>query len=167
MAEPAAFPVALWVRCLLDRVQPAGLPALTTAGACWGALSRAGTVACRTWASQVQPTFSAGGFVTIVYATSTSPTGGPGRVVHATYQALQASDARWVAGWNEIEVLINPNGLLIIGGSDGDSGQTGRKLVMDYYGPHVPVGGSALFGKDLAHIDRAGPTKLVGSRSTW
>ena len=46
--------------------------------------------------------------------------------------------------------------LLLNGGSDGDNGQTGRKLVVDYYGPRVPIGGGALSGKDLSHIDRAG-----------
>ena len=35
----------------------------------------------------------------------------------------------------DIELIINPNGPLLNGGSDGDNGQTGRKLVMDYYGP--------------------------------
>ena len=52
--------------------------------------------------------------------------------------------------------MVNPNGPLLNGGSDGDNGQTGRKLVMDYYGPRVPIGGGALSGKDLSHIDRAG-----------
>jgi S-adenosylmethionine synthetase len=37
----------------------------------------------------------------------------------------------------------------------GDNGQTERKLAVDYYGPMVPIGGGALSGKDLAHIDRA------------
>jgi S-adenosylmethionine synthetase len=78
------------------------------------------------------------------------------RVVRVSYEGLQAIDGRWVSDWEEVEVLINPNGPLIKGGSDGDNGQTGRKLVMDYYGPRVPIGGGALFGKDLAHIDRAG-----------
>ena len=44
---------------------------------------------------------------------------------------------------------------LINGGSDGDNGQTGRKLVVDYYGPRVAIGGGALAGKDFSHIDRA------------
>ncbi len=79
-----------------------------------------------------------------------------GRVVRTSYEGLQTIDKRWVSDWDEVEVLINPNGPLISGGSDGDNGQTGRKLVMDYYGPRVPIGGGALFGKDLAHIDRAG-----------
>ncbi|HIG30402.1 MAG TPA: hypothetical protein EYQ50_22420 [Verrucomicrobiales bacterium] len=71
------------------------------------------------------------------------------------YANLQMHDSRWVRDWNEIGVLINPNGPLVNGGSDGDNGQTGRKLVVDYYGPRVPIGGGALSGKDLTHIDRA------------
>ncbi len=55
----------------------------------------------------------------------------------------------------DVELLVNPNGPLVNGGSDGDNGQTGRKLAMDYYGPRVPIGGGALSGKDLTHIDRA------------
>jgi len=71
------------------------------------------------------------------------------------YRALQRTDRRWSAPWEEIELLVNPNGPLINGGSDGDNGQTGRKLVVDYYGPRVAIGGGALSGKDLTHIDRA------------
>jgi len=78
------------------------------------------------------------------------------RVLHDAYLRLQGVDARWTRSWKDIEVLINPNGPLINGGSDGDNGQTGRKLVMDYYGPRVPIGGGALSGKDFSHIDRAG-----------
>ncbi len=72
------------------------------------------------------------------------------------YGHLRATDARWTARFDDIEVLINPNGPLLNGGSDGDNGQTGRKLVMDYYGPRVAIGGGALSGKDLSHIDRVG-----------
>ena len=73
-----------------------------------------------------------------------------------TYAALRSRDSRWSARWDDVEVMINPNGPLLNGGSDGDNGQTGRKLVVDYYGPRVPIGGGALSGKDLSHIDRAG-----------
>ena len=72
------------------------------------------------------------------------------------YATLRAKDPRWTARFEDIELLINPNGPLLNGGSDGDNGQTGRKLVMDFYGPRVPIGGGALSGKDFAHIDRAG-----------
>lgn len=70
------------------------------------------------------------------------------------YKDLQSRDSRWISDWRDVELLVNPNGPLIRAGSDGDNGQTGRKLVMDYYGPRVPIGGGALSGKDLAHIDR-------------
>lgn len=75
--------------------------------------------------------------------------------LQAAYDQLRKRDRRWAAPWQDVEVLINPNGPLINGGSDGDNGQTGRKLAVDYYGPRVPIGGGALSGKDLAHIDRA------------
>ncbi len=72
----------------------------------------------------------------------------------AAYTGIQALDSRWKADWSDVEVLVNPNGPHLRGGSDGDNGQTGRKLVMDYYGPRVPLGGGALAGKHPAHIDR-------------
>jgi len=70
------------------------------------------------------------------------------------YGRLQANDPRWSAAWADIDVMVNPNGPYCKGGSDGDNGQTGRKLVMDYYGPRIPIGGGALCGKHPAHIDR-------------
>ncbi len=75
--------------------------------------------------------------------------------LEAAYAKLQRHDRRWRARWEDIELMVNPNGPLLNGGSHGDNGQTGRKLVMDYYGPRVPIGGGALCGKDFAHIDRA------------
>jgi S-adenosylmethionine synthetase len=72
------------------------------------------------------------------------------------YLELQARDDRWWTPWKDVEMLINPNGPLISAGSDGDNGQTGRKLAVDYYGPRIPIGGGALSGKHLGHIDRVG-----------
>jgi S-adenosylmethionine synthetase len=77
-------------------------------------------------------------------------------VLHEAYAQLQASDSRWITSFGNIELLINPNGPLIQAGSDGDNGQTGRKLVADYYGPRIPIGGGALAGKHWTHIDRIG-----------
>lgn len=77
-------------------------------------------------------------------------------VVCEAYSRLQTSDERWTAPFENIELLINPNGPLIQAGSDGDNGQTGRKLVSDYYGPRIPIGGGALCGKHWTHIDRIG-----------
>jgi S-adenosylmethionine synthetase len=78
------------------------------------------------------------------------------RVLREAYEALQRRDARWCTPWREVELLLSPNGPLLQGGGAGDNGQTGRKLVMDYYGPRVPLGGGALSGKHLSHIDRIG-----------
>lgn len=78
------------------------------------------------------------------------------RTLSDAYDNLQQKDWRWKKDWRDIDVLINPNGPLVNGGSDGDNGQTGRKLVMDFYGPRVPIGGGAFYGKDLSHIDRLG-----------
>jgi S-adenosylmethionine synthetase len=72
------------------------------------------------------------------------------------FTKLIQHDDRWVNDFDNIRLLINPNGSFIEGGSNGDNGQTGRKLVMDYYGPRIPIGGGALYGKCLNHIDRLG-----------
>ena len=72
----------------------------------------------------------------------------------ACYGRFQRDDPRWRAKWQEVAVCVNPNGPYFRAGSDGDNGQTGRKLVMDYYGPRVPIGGGALSGKHPAHVDR-------------
>ena len=77
-------------------------------------------------------------------------------VLRHTYSRLQDRDRRWRSDWRDVAVMVNPNGPLVEAGSDGDNGQTGRKLVMDFYGPRVPIGGGALSGKHLTHIDRIG-----------
>jgi S-adenosylmethionine synthetase len=50
---------------------------------------------------------------------------------------------------------INPAGDWHIGGFDADTGLTGRKLVVDNYGPHVPIGGGCFSGKDPSKVDRS------------
>jgi S-adenosylmethionine synthetase len=77
-------------------------------------------------------------------------------VLASRYGALRRRDARWVAKWSEVELLVNPNGPLSDAGSRKDNGQTGRKLVMDYYGPRIPIGGGAIYGKHPSHVDRFG-----------
>lgn len=52
--------------------------------------------------------------------------------------------------------FINPAGEWSIGGFDADSGLSGRKIVVDAYGPNVPVGGGSFAGKDLTKVDRSG-----------
>jgi S-adenosylmethionine synthetase len=52
--------------------------------------------------------------------------------------------------------FINPAGEWPVGGFDSDSGLSGRKIVVDAYGPNVPVGGGSFAGKDLTKVDRSG-----------
>ncbi len=56
----------------------------------------------------------------------------------------------------QVEWLKNPNGSWDLGGFAADAGLTGRKIVVDAYGPRVPVGGGAFSGKDPTKVDRSG-----------
>ncbi len=52
-------------------------------------------------------------------------------------------------------ILINPTGRFVIGGPKGDTGLTGRKIVVDTYGGRCPHGGGAFSGKDPSKVDRS------------
>ncbi len=54
------------------------------------------------------------------------------------------------------EYLINPAGEWNLGGFDADTGLSGRKLVIDNYGPEIPIGGGSFSGKDYTKVDRSG-----------
>ncbi len=56
---------------------------------------------------------------------------------------------------NPKEIYINPTGQFIIGGPDGDTGLTGRKIIVDTYGGAAPHGGGAFSGKDPTKVDRS------------
>jgi S-adenosylmethionine synthetase len=61
------------------------------------------------------------------------------------------------AGWVDDATIwhINPTGKFEIGGPDGDSGLTGRKIIVDTYGGAAPHGGGAFSGKDPTKVDRS------------
>ena len=56
---------------------------------------------------------------------------------------------------NRTEFYINPTGRFVIGGPDGDTGLTGRKIIVDTYGGYAPHGGGAFSGKDPTKVDRS------------
>ena len=56
---------------------------------------------------------------------------------------------------NQTEFYINPTGRFVIGGPDGDTGLTGRKIIVDTYGGYSPHGGGAFSGKDPTKVDRS------------
>lgn len=60
-------------------------------------------------------------------------------------------------GWidNNTAWHVNPTGVFVIGGPDGDAGLTGRKIIVDTYGGAAPHGGGAFSGKDPTKVDRS------------
>jgi S-adenosylmethionine synthetase len=66
---------------------------------------------------------------------------------------LEALPQGWINGdtvWH-----VNPTGAFVVGGPDGDSGLTGRKIIVDTYGGAAPHGGGAFSGKDPTKVDRS------------
>ena len=55
----------------------------------------------------------------------------------------------------DTKYFINPTGRFVIGGPAGDSGLTGRKIIVDTYGGYAPHGGGAFSGKDPTKVDRS------------
>ena len=60
-------------------------------------------------------------------------------------------------GWMcaDDKFYVNPTGIFVIGGPDGDAGLTGRKIIVDTYGGAAPHGGGAFSGKDPTKVDRS------------
>lgn len=77
--------------------------------------------------------------------------------------ALEAAEAQGLAGaassFSPRHLHLNGAGDFVIGGPRGDNGLSGKKLVVDHYGPSVPIGGGALCGKDVWKVDRCGPLR--------
>jgi len=73
------------------------------------------------------------------------------------------------------EFFINPTGRFVIGGPDGDTGLTGRKIIVDTYGGYSPHGGGAFSGKDPTKVDRSAAYMMryiaknivASGRSSW
>lgn len=57
--------------------------------------------------------------------------------------------------WRNTKIYINPTGRFVIGGPLGDTGLTGRKLIVDTYGGYSRHGGGAFSGKDASKVDRS------------
>lgn len=80
---------------------------------------------------------------------------------HAPGTELKAAVAEWLQSEplaksdDSIELHVNPAGDWAQGGFDADAGLTGRKLVVDNYGPRIPIGGGAFSGKDPSKVDRS------------
>lgn len=56
---------------------------------------------------------------------------------------------------DDLILHVNPTGKFVIGGPHGDTGLTGRKIIVDTYGGHGTHGGGAFSGKDPSKVDRS------------
>ena len=63
--------------------------------------------------------------------------------------------AEKIASYQDFELLVNPTGKFVIGGPHGDTGLTGRKIIVDTYGGKGAHGGGAFSGKDSSKVDRS------------
>lgn len=91
---------------------------------------------------KVQVTMEGNKVLTVVASFQNSPSADLEKIV----RELVAADT----------YLINPAGEWNQGGFEADSGLSGRKLVVDSYGPQVPIGGGSFSGKDFTKVDRSG-----------
>jgi S-adenosylmethionine synthetase len=74
-----------------------------------------------------------------------------GPILHADYRGLYDEDRLAAKDF----LYVNPTGKFVIGGPMGDTGLTGRKIVVDTYGGAAPHGGGAFSGKDPTKVDRS------------
>lgn len=68
---------------------------------------------------------------------------------------IESENLKPVPGKTEIELHLNPAGDWNQGGFEADTGLTGRKLIVDNYGPRIPIGGGCFSGKDPSKVDRS------------
>ncbi len=78
------------------------------------------------------------------------------RLAQAIRAGVLTSALRALPPDEDTRILINPSGRFVLGGTDADTGLTGRKLMVDSYGPFAPHGGGAFSGKDATKVDRSG-----------
>jgi len=92
----------------------------------------------------------------VVISTQHSPGVNQSQVKQIVRPYLEkAIPKKLLSGLKEEEFYVNPTGQFIIGGPDGDSGLTGRKIIVDTYGGAAPHGGGAFSGKDPSKVDRS------------
>jgi len=75
----------------------------------------------------------------------------PALIEHVMKPVLDAQDL----DWSHAEIYVNPTGRFVIGGPMGDTGLTGRKIIVDTYGGYARHGGGAFSGKDCTKVDRS------------
>ncbi|MDO8964081.1 MAG: methionine adenosyltransferase [Coriobacteriia bacterium] len=72
-------------------------------------------------------------------------------ITHIITPVLEAEGVKW----DDAKIYVNPTGRFVIGGPMGDTGLTGRKIIVDTYGGYGRHGGGAFSGKDCTKVDRS------------
>ena len=70
-------------------------------------------------------------------------------------EVIEPVFTQWGIDWDGADVYVNPTGRFVIGGPAGDTGLTGRKLIVDTYGGMARHGGGSFSGKDATKVDRS------------
>ena len=92
----------------------------------------------------------------IVVSTQHKPGLSPGKIKEIVKPLVYESIPENLIGdLKDEEFYVNPTGNFVIGGPDGDTGLTGRKIIVDTYGGAAPHGGGAFSGKDPSKVDRS------------
>jgi S-adenosylmethionine synthetase len=91
----------------------------------------------------------------VVVSTQHAPEAGAERIAADMRRAVidPVVPGHWVDG--DTQVFINPTGRFVVGGPQGDTGLTGRKIIVDTYGGYARHGGGAFSGKDPTKVDRS------------
>jgi S-adenosylmethionine synthetase len=78
-------------------------------------------------------------------------------LIGGTLGQLESGGLTGIAStFSPAQLILNGAGEFATGGPEGDNGLSGKKLVIDHYGPSVPIGGGALSGKDPHKVDKCG-----------
>ena len=92
---------------------------------------------------------------TVVLAAQHSPDTSQERIIKDLYENVVKAAVPSSMLAKETKVYINATGRFVTGGPRGDSGLTGRKIIVDTYGGYIPHGGGAFSGKDPTKVDRS------------
>jgi S-adenosylmethionine synthetase len=93
---------------------------------------------------------------TVVISTQHSPEAGASKIREEIIeQVIKPTIPAHLIDYNKAVIHVNPTGRFVTGGPMGDTGLTGRKIIVDTYGGSCPHGGGAFSGKDPTKVDRS------------
>ena len=92
---------------------------------------------------------------TVLISTQHAPEIGQAELMEAVVETVIRPELPEGLDTGHVRFLVNPTGRFVVGGPQGDSGLTGRKIIVDTYGGYARHGGGAFSGKDPTKVDRS------------